>query len=86
MGLPGAYRGFKIAAALSSAIATGRMSLAAAAAGPVPTRSTMPKTVDIVFHRDVDTTGASLKVAQAAGLDPTDVTPTGNKMRIVFAE
>lgn len=79
-------RGFKIAAALSPAIATGRMSLTAAAAGPVPTRSTMPKTVDVVFHRDVDPTGASLKVAHAAGLDPTDVTPMGNKARIVVAE
>ncbi|WP_169120913.1 S8 family serine peptidase [Aromatoleum anaerobium] len=46
----------------------------------------MPQTIDVVFHRDVDPTNATVKVALAAGLDPADVPPMGHKARIVVAE
>lgn len=74
-------RGFKLAPSLS-AVPTSRMPLLAAVAGPPPVMSSMPKTVDVVFHRDVDPKAAAEKVASAAGLDPADVKPAGNKVRV----
>ena len=79
-------RGFKIAAQLLPINATNRMSLAVAAAGPAPVHSTMPQTIDLLFHRDVDAVAAAEKVAQIAGLDPDEVKPAGNKVRIVVAQ
>lgn len=40
------------------------------------------KKVDVVFHASVDFEKARSKVAEAAGLDPEDLKPAGNKVRI----
>lgn len=77
-------RGFKVAASLASAGAA-RMSLAVAAAGPTQTMSDMPTTVDVLFHNDADAEQAAREVATAAALDPADVVPAGNKVRVTVA-
>ncbi len=42
------------------------------------------KTVDVVLHRGVDPKKAAKRIAEAAHLNPSDVTPLRNKVRLVM--
>jgi len=76
--------GFKVDPALDTAPAAtpGPRNLLAAAVAPGPVMKAVPKTVDIVFHRDVDPNSVRDKVAAAAGVDPDDVQVKGGKVRL----
>jgi serine protease AprX len=74
-------KGFKIAPVLHAAIPGTRSSLLDV--GPLAGGVTKDlPLVDVVLHRKVDPVLAAPKIAQAAGLDPSDVAPQGGKFRI----
>jgi serine protease AprX len=78
-------RGFKVAPALTALPPGGpggARSLLEIAATPARTVDTVPKTVDIVFHRDVNPAMVRDKVAAAARMDPADVQVNRQKMRL----
>jgi len=76
-------RGFKIAPALLGASARrGSADLTALALRGAPRAARELKKVDVVFHANVDVDAVRRKVASAAGLDPDDLRPSGNKVRI----
>jgi len=74
-------RGFKVDPSLIPA-APERLSLAAAASGPMQVMSNAPAIVDVVFHRDANVAACLTKVAAAAGIDPSGLKPAGRKVRI----
>ncbi|SIO58798.1 Subtilase family protein [Singulisphaera sp. GP187] len=74
-------QGFKVAASLTPD-PIGRMSLMEAAVGTPAVMRKTPKVVDVVFHGDVNVAAAAKEVAIAAGIDPTDVKPSRNKVRL----
>ena len=78
-------QGFKIAPALATAPSGGPRvrNLLEMAAQPEHTLSTAPKTVDIVFHRNIDADTVRDKVAAAARMDPEDLELSGQKVRLV---
>lgn len=77
-------QGFKVAPTLSPTLPArpGERSVFEVASLPAPTFSTAPKTVDIVFHRDVDPEYVREKVAAAARLDPADIKLDEQKVRL----
>lgn len=74
---------FKVAPSLMGG-GDGRVSveLTALAARRAPRADNELKKVDIVFHDNTDFDTIREKVAQAAGLDPADLKPAGNKLRM----
>jgi serine protease AprX len=78
-------QGFKIASALATVPSGGPKvhNLLEMAAQPERPLSTAPKTVDIVFHRNVDADTVRDKVAAAARIDPEDLELSGQKVRLV---
>lgn len=77
-------QGFKIAPSLrGQAPGRGPTDLMALAASPGASRmGTDLKKVDIIFHAKVDVEKLRNEVASVAGLDPGDLVPSGNKIRI----
>lgn len=77
-------QGFKVAPTLSPTLPNrpSERSVFEVASLPAPTLSTAPKTVDIVFHRDVNPEQVREKVAAAARLDPADIQLDEQKVRL----
>ena len=77
-------QGFKIAPTLSQSLPNrpSERDIVEVASLPVPTLSTTPKTVDIVFHRGVDPEAVREKLAAAARLDPADINLSHHKARL----
>jgi serine protease AprX len=77
-------QGFKIAPALAELPSGGPRvrNLLEMAAQPQRVLSTAPKTVDIVFHRNVDPDTVRDKVAAAARIDPGDLQLSRQKVRL----
>jgi serine protease AprX len=80
-------RGFKLAPSLAGA-PEGRQAntLAEVAARPIELRSKKPRTVDVVFHKDVDPSAIREKIAAAARLDPADLKLGRRKARLRVQE
>jgi serine protease AprX len=75
--------GFKVAPQL---LATQREVVAAdllTRGGPETSMSQEPKQVDIVLHRNISAPDVRDKIAEAARLDPEDLTISGGKIRLV---
>ena len=80
-------RGFKInPALLPGATAPGPQGLVEADAAASGTLDRTPQRVDIVLHRNARPATVRKKIAAAAGVDPDDITITGNKVRLTVAE
>ena len=76
-------QGFKIAPSLhGEAPSRAPRELTSLATRGFPRISSELKKVDVVFHANVDFEKVRERVANAAGLDPRDLKPTGNKVRI----
>lgn len=76
-------QGFKLAPSLQGK-APGRApaELTTLTARVEPRVDSTPRHVDVVFHANVDFKKIRNKVAEAAGMDPADLKPAGNKVRI----
>lgn len=76
--------GFKVSPALTASPPGGHgaRSLLEVAAAPARTFSTVPKTVDVVFHGGVDPSTLRDRVAAAVRVDPADVKVNRQKIRI----
>ncbi|HEV8211086.1 MAG TPA: S8 family serine peptidase [Vicinamibacterales bacterium] len=80
-------RGFKInPALLPGAGAPGPQGLMEADAAASGSLDRTPNRVDIVLHRNARAATVRAKIAAAAGVDPDDVTISGNKVRLTVAE
>jgi subtilisin family serine protease len=81
-------RGFKIAPALQNSLPNrpGERDIVEISSLPVPTLSTTPKTVDIVFHKSVDPETVREKIAGAARLNPAELDLTPEKVRLTVQE
>ncbi len=85
----GAYmKGFKVAASLRTRAPASRAGLASArdfAAAPSSAMDTTPKSVDVVFHSNVDPQSIRDQVAAVARLDPSDLNLKRGKVRLTIA-
>lgn len=81
-------RGFKIAPTLQSSLPNrpSERDIVEVASLPVPTLSTRPEKVDIVFHKGVDPEAVREKVAAAARLNPSELSLTPEKVRLTVQE
>jgi serine protease AprX len=77
--------GFKIAPSLAALPSEepGTRSLLDMTAETQRIQDKTPQTVDLVFHGDVDLDEVREKVAEAARIDPEDLQPSGQKVRLV---
>ena len=76
-------QGFKIAPSLQGEAPTrAPRELTSLATRAAPRMSNELKKVDVIFHANVDFETVRTRVANAAGLDPADLNPAGNKVRI----
>jgi serine protease AprX len=79
--------GFKIAPALAADAEPGQVkSLAQMAVAPLSRKSREPKTVDIVFHQDVDPEALREKLAAIVHQSPQDIKLGRSKVRLTVQE
>ncbi len=81
-------QGFKVAPSLrAGAVAAGTRLASPTELSAESTRTldTTPKTVDVVFHSDIDPESIRSKLASAVQLDPSDLRLTRHKIRVSIA-
>lgn len=79
--------GFKIAPSLkSNEVTTTHQTMAEAMARPLRKFARTPKTVDVVFHQNIDSESLRQKIATAAHLDATAIQMGNAKVRIKVQE